>query len=387
MNRTKNESRLDLRAHVRAETENRPGVYRFLGPRGEVLYVGKSIRIRARLLSYFRGVQGKEWELLRVAQAVEWEYVPNPFEATLREFRLIRAFRPRYNREFRRDRAYAWIRLTRGAAPRLVASRRPPLDGSKSWGPFPAQKSLPQRLRELAELCGLRDCPGSTPVRFSEQLDLLSEPTTRPRVRAEFSSCLAPCSGRCSFAAYPQGVREAEAFLMGRTNGPLDRLSQRMQDAANREAFELAARLRDREAALRALRDRVVSSREEEARLSFVYRIPGPDRAARIYLLQRGRVALTADEPGASEREVRNQLIRQIRDLGTPGDRGHRGGPRSGGPRAQMELETREEEFFLVARWFRSNPAELDRTQPPGRYLEWLGGSAAADGISSRESP
>ena len=44
-----------LRALVRAGAEDRPGVYRMIGPDGGVIYVGKSKRVRTRLLSYFRG--------------------------------------------------------------------------------------------------------------------------------------------------------------------------------------------------------------------------------------------------------------------------------------------------------------------------------------------
>jgi excinuclease ABC subunit C len=45
-----------LKAHVRAEARDRPGVYRMLGHDGEILYVGKSKQLRTRLLSYFRCV-------------------------------------------------------------------------------------------------------------------------------------------------------------------------------------------------------------------------------------------------------------------------------------------------------------------------------------------
>ena len=49
-----------LLAHVREHAENRPGVYRMLGPSREVLYVGKSVRVRTRLLSYFRADDGEK---------------------------------------------------------------------------------------------------------------------------------------------------------------------------------------------------------------------------------------------------------------------------------------------------------------------------------------
>ena len=128
-----------LRETVGRTAENRPGIYRFTGPRGEILYVGKSVRVRSRLLSYFRSdVPSKQSELLRVAAGVEWEYVPNEFEALLREFRQIRSFRPRFNRRHRSERRFAWIRLTEEAAPRLVATRRRTSSQGQYFGPFPA---------------------------------------------------------------------------------------------------------------------------------------------------------------------------------------------------------------------------------------------------------
>src|SRR5688572_11829546 len=94
-------SRLDnLRADVRARAENRPGVYRMIGPSDEVLYVGKSIRVRTRLLSYFRAERGeKAAEIVGHAHRIEWEYVPSEFAALLHEFRLIKRYRPPYNVE------------------------------------------------------------------------------------------------------------------------------------------------------------------------------------------------------------------------------------------------------------------------------------------------
>ena len=48
-----------LKDYVRTYAEDRPGVYRWLGPNGRILYVGKSVRLRSRLLSYFRAGAGK----------------------------------------------------------------------------------------------------------------------------------------------------------------------------------------------------------------------------------------------------------------------------------------------------------------------------------------
>src|SRR5919205_3113814 len=94
-----------LRALVRAGAEDRPGVYRMLGTEGEVIYVGKSKRVRTRLLSYFRGSYpaDKGARIVREAATIEWEYVPSEFGALLRELRLIKQLRPRFNVKLKTD--------------------------------------------------------------------------------------------------------------------------------------------------------------------------------------------------------------------------------------------------------------------------------------------
>src|SRR5688500_5208035 len=94
-----------MRATVRSGATDRPGIYRMLAEDGEVLYVGKSKQVRTRLLSYFRCAYPDEkgGRILRSAHAIDWEYTPSEFGALLRELRLIKQFRPRYNVAMKRD--------------------------------------------------------------------------------------------------------------------------------------------------------------------------------------------------------------------------------------------------------------------------------------------
>jgi excinuclease ABC subunit C len=92
-----------LREQIRLAAEDRPGIYRMLGEDRAVIYVGKSVRVRARLFSYFNAPAGEKPELLlRETRAIEWEYVPNEFAALLGEMRLIQRHRPRWNVQHKR---------------------------------------------------------------------------------------------------------------------------------------------------------------------------------------------------------------------------------------------------------------------------------------------
>lgn len=383
--------RSELRAKVRDSARNLPGVYRFVGARGEVLYVGKSVRVRTRLLSYFRGGESsRRDELLRSATDVEWEYVPNEFEALLRELRLIRSFRPRFNVRHRRERRYAWVRLTAGPVPRLVAARRPRTGGGRYFGPFPATRDLPGTLRELACEVGLRDCPDTTSFHLADQLDLLAPRRSPGCIRAELESCPAPCAGGCTQREYGANVRRAIAFLEGTTDEVLGSLQRQLTEAAEAREFERAARIRDRTERLQRLGTRVTAFRDHLARLNFVYTIPrqatdearqGPEAddqtappaaiaRSRSYLVVGGRVRHTFDAgPQAAPPPLRP--VRAI--IGEPTR-----------PPSMLNA-TEREELFLVSGWFDRNPEELNRTRSIEAYLREPNdsGSGSTDAVSA----
>ena len=124
-----------MRSLVRESAADRPGVYRMLSSSGEVVYVGKSKRVRTRLLSYFRCAYPEEKgaRILREAESIDWEYTPSEFAALLKELRLIKTFRPRLNVAMKRDGLhYAFIKVTRGAAPKLAVVRGPSADDALS---------------------------------------------------------------------------------------------------------------------------------------------------------------------------------------------------------------------------------------------------------------
>src|SRR5919202_2002994 len=147
-----------MRDSVRGGAADRPGVYRMLSPDGEVLYVGKSKRVRSRLLSYFRCAypEDKGARILREAHAIDWEYAPSEFAALLHELRLIKRLRPRFNVAMKRDaRHYAFIKVTRGPAPKLQVVRGAGSeDGGIYYGPFVGAQRITDAVRELSDALG-----------------------------------------------------------------------------------------------------------------------------------------------------------------------------------------------------------------------------------------
>ena len=78
------------------------------------------------------------------------------------------------------------------------------------------------------------------------------ESRTRPCLLHQIKRCSAPCTQEIDFAEYAELVREANAFLSGKSQAVRDELSGEMEKASTALDFERAAIYRDRLAALSA---------------------------------------------------------------------------------------------------------------------------------------
>ncbi|HSM03447.1 MAG TPA: hypothetical protein VK858_02450 [Longimicrobiales bacterium] len=351
----------ELRARVRAHAENRPGVYRMLGPGGELLYVGKSVRVRSRVLSYFRAEPGeKPAEIIREATEVHWDYIPDEFGALVREMRLIQEHRPRYNVQHKRKRAFAFVKITREAAPRVLPVTRVGHDGATYYGPFPRVGQVARTIRDLGHVLGLRDCAAATPMHFADQLDLFGSEGAFERVpgciRAELGTCSAPCAGGIDVVGYMERVGEARAFVEGVSWRPLALLHEAMMKAARRLDYEFAAVQRDRMERLRRFQEDLAAYRGEVEGLRFVYPVDGHNGARRLYLIRGGRVADVVPAPRTAA--TRARLADRVREVFEGPARGAAG------------LTAHEAaEILLVSRWFRLKPEERERAVRPEAFL------------------
>jgi excinuclease ABC subunit C len=339
----------ELRADVRAACENRCGVYRMIGPGDEVLYVGKSVRVRARLLSYFRADRGeKAAEIISHTHRIDWEYTPGEFAALLLEMRSIQRWRPPFNVEHKRDRVFCFVKLTREEAPRLLVVREVLDDGATYFGPFRGARRVREVVREVSDLLELRDCAARTPMRFADQLDLFGADAQPLCLRADVGKCLGPCAGRCTKQEYRAHTDIARRFLDGDADVPLTILRQRMATAADRLHFEYAAELRDRMHRLEDARAELLSLRGFIDSLSFVYEVAGANGDDRVYVIRRGSIREEAPAPvdGAARAAFRLRAARLLQRTET----------------YTRVAPTQAAEILLLARWFRLRPHELQQT-------------------------
>jgi len=296
-----------LRAQVREQMRNVPGVYLMRGIHGEVLYVGKSTQVRTRLLSYFRlpWPEHRHARLLRETSRIEWEPMPSEFAALLREVRLIRAHLPKYNIKAARPLDKWWvITVAGGPAPRLRIQRASAAARAKQAaqviGPFASRRPLVEALRVLNDALGLRDCTDRVPMVLHDAVDLFDD-IVHPSLtrtpgchRYETRRCLGPCIGATTEYVYRAQLSRARAVLEGRDDSPHQQLVREMSVASAALSYERAGWLRDRLTALQELDAQLTRVREAITKPSFVYAMPGRDGDDRLYLVRHGRVVAEA---------------------------------------------------------------------------------------------
>src|SRR5580692_4915457 len=222
-----------------------PGVYRMTGAGGEVLYVGKAKNLKKRILAYARptGHVSRIARMVAATSAIEFVSTATETEALLLEANLIKRLRPRFNVLLRDDKSFPYILITSDHwAPQILKHRGGRTRPGHYFGPFASVWAVNRTINALQRAFLLRSCS-----------DPFFESRTRPCLLHQIKRCSAPCTNEIDFGEYAVLVREANAFLSGRSKAVKDELAGEMEKASQALDFERAAIYRDRLAALSAI--------------------------------------------------------------------------------------------------------------------------------------
>ncbi|MBE9008851.1 excinuclease ABC subunit UvrC [Pseudanabaenaceae cyanobacterium LEGE 13415] len=303
------------------EIPQEPGVYYMRDRTDQILYIGKSKRLRSRLRSYFNGHDTRPRIALMMRQVVEIEVIvtDTEAEALALEANLIRQHQPHFNVLLKDDKKYPYLCITWSEPyPRIFITRKRRMakERDRYYGPYVDSRTLRTTLHLVKRIFPLRQRP--QPL-FKD----------RPCLNYDIGRCPGVCQALISSEDYRKTVQKVAMIFQGRTRELEESLAAQMEKAAEDLNFEYAARLRDQIAGLKSLsaeqkvalpddtvsRDAIALAADEDHACIQLFQI----RAGRLV----GRLGFFADahaEPGAILQRVLEEHYQTVDPVEIPAE-------------------------------------------------------------------
>ena len=246
-----------------------PGVYRMLGKKNEILYVGKAKNLPNRLKNYIseKNLPIRTERMLSQTKNIEITTTSNESEALLLEANLIKKHKPKFNILLRDDKSFPYIFISKNEKwPQLIKHRGKKTREGHYFGPFASVGSANWTIKTLQKIFLLRVCD-----------DSIFKKRQRPCILYQIKRCSAPCMGYVDHNSYKKLVDNSIKFLSGKTRNIQKDLSKQMDTASNELDYEKAAVLRDRIKALTQIQSsqNVNATNLSEADVMAVYKESG----------------------------------------------------------------------------------------------------------------
>jgi excinuclease ABC subunit C len=286
------------------------GVYFMRDTSDNILYIGKSKKLRSRVRSYFRNLQDHSPRIeLMVRQIVDIEFIvtDTEAEALALEANLIKQHQPHFNVLLKDDKKYPYVCITWSEDyPRIFITRRRQLGQQKDryYGPYVDTFALRQTLRIVKRLFPLRQRP--KPI-FKD----------RPCLNYDMGRCPGVCQQLISTEDYRKTMMKVAMVFQGRADELVGTLTGQMEKAAEDLNFEVAARLRDQINGLKSLgsdqkvslpddtisRDAIALSADDQSACVQLFQI----RAGRLV----GRLGFVADAQSGSTGQILQRVLEE----------------------------------------------------------------------------
>lgn len=228
------------------EIPTSPGVYFMRDRNDNILYIGKSKKLRSRVRSYFRESNHHSPRIdMMVQQVAEIEFIATDTEAEALalEANLIKKHQPYFNVLLKDDKKYPYVCITWSEDyPRFFITRKRRSGNKKDryYGPYVDTRLLRSTLHIVKRIFPLRQRP--KPL-FKD----------RPCLNYDLGRCPGVCQVLITPEDYRKTVQKVAMIFQGRTGELIDILTEKMEEASENLNFELAAKLRDQLHGLRSL--------------------------------------------------------------------------------------------------------------------------------------
>ena len=199
---------------IQQSLPNEPGIYKYYGSNGKLIYIGKAKQIRKRVSSYFTGNDQsfKTRELVKQIKKIDFTIAPSEHDALLLENALIKQFKPRFNIELKDDKTYPFIVIKKEPYPRVFLTRKRINDGSIYFGPYTSIHVVRDLLELIKQTIPLRTC----------HLNLSTHAIQKKKYKVcleyHLGNCKAPCVSNQTEEDYNIGIEQVKHLLKGNLN-------------------------------------------------------------------------------------------------------------------------------------------------------------------------
>lgn len=292
-----------------AEVPDDPGCYLWKDASGEVIYVGKAKNLRARLRQYVTLTDDRAKIPLMMQLVASFDYivVESEHEALVLERELIAQYHPYFNVDYKDDKSYPYIAITRGDVfPAIKYTREKHRPDTRYYGPYTDSRAARETIDTLRKVCPIctASCAEWKRVRRllekrpddADVIELICSNQGRPCFDYHVGRGPGVCAGMIGREEYAVNVRRVERFLSGQRRELVDELKADMAEAAADLDFERAGRIKRRLEVIDGLDDRqqVVFPASVDLDLIGFYReetIAG----ACVFVVREGRVQRTCE--------------------------------------------------------------------------------------------
>ena len=228
------------------EMPSEPGVYFMRSGNGDILYIGKSKKLRSRVRSYFRSGQKLSDRIaMMVRQVAEIEFIvtDTEAEALALEANLIKKHQPYYNVLLKDDKKYPYVCITWSEDyPRIFITRkrRATKQRDRYYGPYVDTRLLRYTLHIIKRVFPLRQ----------RRKPLFKD---RPCLNYDMGRCPGVCQSLVTPEEYHKIVQKVAMVFQGRSDELVHTLESQMEKAVEKLEFEKAAKFRDQIKALYSL--------------------------------------------------------------------------------------------------------------------------------------
>jgi excinuclease ABC subunit C len=224
-------------SRIQKEVPQKPGVYLFIDGFGKIMYIGKSVNMKKRMLSYFRpnldGIENRIQEMIFNIRDFAFHEADTELLALLLEDMLIKKHLPGYNIRQREFTQYRYLLITTDRYPACKMIDHSEDFGQQTvYGPFKDQYFVEDILHVIQRFFHLRACQDPEPFRRS--------------LNYELGYCKSPCRGKIAPREYSRIVERVIDFLNGNDTFIMDKMTKEMDTSVATLDFERASELKKR---------------------------------------------------------------------------------------------------------------------------------------------